>query len=360
MKEELKNIACNLIYNNGDEGLFVGFNGRCDVKNILYNAKPGNGRWCSQLACSCRQFMDNGFKGSTEEFPCNESRLFNDWTWNAGAEYKTGEPFRILKSGQDKFALLTTRFPQMPERERKVIGFFKIKEIKNQTDVIGIKKYGLRLTLDEAKELNFWSYHKNENSTQPNWKQGRFRYLEDIQIAAVLHDLKDVIREPSAKAMITTILNDSFNKYSKGKPQIQGAITDDNKLKIDLLRKYGKGGESKAHKDLKEYIAQNPNKIGLAKNEVEAIVEHGYLSGDRVDILFKPKTGAINTIVEIELNDVLPGIHQAIKYRSLRCSQLGIELLSKQVKATIVAWGFNDEEKDLCKKYGIDYYQIKL
>lgn len=360
MKGGLKNIACNLIYNNGDEGIFVGFNGRCDVKNILYNAKTGNGRWCSQKACSCKQFMDRGFKGKVEEFPCNESRLFNKWTWNPGAEYKTGEPFRILKSGKGKIAVLTTRFPNMPEKERKIIGFYKIENIENKTEVIGKKNFGLRLTLEEASELNFWSYHKNKNSSDPNWKQGRFRYLEDDQIAAILHDLKDIVRDPSDKEMIIKLLNEDYTKYSLSKPKVKGAIEDNNKLKIELKRKYGKGGESKLHKDLKNFIANNPQKIGLKKSETIPVIEHGYLSGDRVDILFKPKSTGTNTIVEIELNDIMPGIHQAIKYRALRCSQLGLELTNKQVKATIVAWKFTDEEKQLCKKYSIDYFQIKL
>lgn len=356
----MKNIACNLIYNNGDEGVYVGFNGRCDVKNIIYNAKPGNGRWCSQPECSCRQFMDRGFKGKTEAYPCNESYLFQGLTWNAGAEYKTGEPFKIKQSGKGKIALLTTRFPEEPESDRKIVGFYKIKEIKDQYQVNGIKKYGLRLTLDEARELNFWGYHKNAKTDKPMWKQGRFRYLEDIQIAAVLHDLKEVVQNQDSQSMISELLESDFSEFALKRPDVEGALDNKFTFKVAMKRKYGKGGESAAHKRLKNFVADNPKIIGLKKSEVEPHIEHKYVSGDRVDILFSPKKGSTNTVVEVELDNVLPGIHQAIKYRVLRCSQLGVSLNSKNVKATVVAWEFTAAEEKLCKKYGIDYFAHKV
>ena len=90
-------------------------------------------------------------------------------------------------------------------------------------------------------------------------------------------------------------------------------------------------------------------------------IEHSYISGDLVDILFEPiKGNNNNTVVEIELDNVEPGIHQAIKYRALRCSQLGLPLTDKTVKATVVAWKFKQKEKKLCKKYGIDFFEITI
>lgn len=357
----MKNIACNLIYNNGDEGVFVGFKNRCDVKNIIYNVELDRGRWCSQPACSCRQYYDRGFKGAIDQYPCNESYLFEGWEWNPGNEFKTGEPFRILKSGSGKLAILTTRFPERPEAERKIVGFLKIKSIvDNFHRVIADKRQSLRLTFDEAQELNFWNYHRNDKSSIPLWKQGRFRYLDDMQVAAILHDLRDVVQNDTTQSLISKILEDDFEDYSESRPKVNGCLEEQSVKKIMLKRKYGKGGESKEHKDLKLYVANNPHLIGLDKHEVKVNVEHLYVSGDLVDILFSPVKGKTNTVVEIELDNVEPGIHQAIKYRALRCSQLGLSLTDNSIKASVVAWRFKESEKSLCKKYGIEFFELKV
>jgi hypothetical protein len=358
----MKNIACNLIYNNGDEHIFVGFNGRCNTQNIIYNVTLDKGRWCSQPECSCRKFYDMDFTGKIDDYPCNESRLFKDWEWNPGNEFKTGNHFRILKSGAGKLAILTTRYANCPEAERKIIGFLKIKDIvDDHYKVVGLRKQSLRLTNDEAKDLNFWNYHKNnKNPAIPMWRQGRFRYLEDDQVAAILHDLKDVAQNETTQSLISELLENDFTAFSKIRPPITGALHENIVKKIWLRRKYGKGGESKEHKQLKEYISKNPDKIGLIKNQVKSFVEHPYVSGDLVDILFQPLKGNNNTVVEIELDNVMPGIHQAIKYRVLRSSQLGFPLTNTDVKATVVAWKLNPQEKALCKKYDINFFEIKL
>jgi hypothetical protein len=357
----MKNIACNLIYNNGGEGVYVGFKKHCDIQNIIANVEIDKGRWCSQPACSCRKYYNKNFKGYVEDYPCNESVLFRDWEWTPGSDFKTERPFRILDSGAGKLAILTTRFNNCEEAERKIIGFLKIKDIvDNHHRVVGIKKHSLRMTMDDAQELNFWNYHKNSKSSIPMWRQGRFRYLEDIQVATILHDLRRIVQDESDQSLISNILQNDFAEFSKARPKIKGALSENTVKKFFLRRKYGKGGESQAHKALKLYIANNPQEIGLKKTEVSPSIEHLFLSGDLVDILFQPIAGNINTVVEIELDNVEPGIHQAIKYRALRCSQLGVGLTDKSVKATVVAWRFKEPEKRLCNKYSIDYYEIKL
>ena len=359
---KMKNIACNLIYNDGDEGLYVGFNGICSKENIEYNVNQGNGRMCSQPNCHCKIYFESGYKKEIGiKFPCNESRLFKDWEWNPGWKFEDGKKFLILRSGANKLAILTTRYPGCTEAERKIIGFIKIKEINDNHYVIGLKEQSLRLTIDDAKELNFWNYYRNsKNPNKPDWKQGRFRYLEDDQIAAILHDLKDIVQDKKNQSIISGLLENDFRQFSVTKPSIIGALNENVVKKILLNRKYGHGGESEEHKKLKVYISQNPNKIGLQKGLVEVFLEHPFISGDLVDILFVQKKDEISTVVEIELDNVMPGIHQAIKYRVLRTSQLGLLLNNVQVKATVVAWNFSLKEKDLCNKYHVDYFEIKL
>jgi hypothetical protein len=355
----MRNIVCKLIYNNGGEGDLVGFDGACDVANIIRNIKK-SAQWCSHKKCSCRKFSDKGFKQTLkEEYPCNESRVFSEWFWSPGADHNTNKPFIVKDTGVGKYALLTTRFPDTPEDERKIIGFFKIKTInEGGHNINGNRSKSLRLPLVEAKELNFWNYHKNKKSEEAKWGSGNFRYFGDENMAAVLHDLLEIVQNAKTKALIRELIIKDFPQYAESKPNVISVLKEDTVKKIILQRKYGLGGEGPEHKKLKEFIARNPSKIGLDKKLVKPHLEHKFVSGDLVDILFEPKGEGDNTVVEIELDCVLPGIHQAIKYRALRCSQLGKPLNDKSVKASIVAWNFSEQDIELCKKYGIDFFEI--
>ena len=357
-----KNIACNLIYNNGGEGTSVGFSQTCDIDNIVYNVELGTQRWCSQLECACSQYYESDFeKKPKDKFPCNESRLFRDWEWTPGNNFKTGEPFTIKHVGANKLAILTTVFKGDKGRDRKIVGFFKIREVlEDNHRIVAFRRQSIRLPLDEAKELNFWSYYKNKNSDKPDWKQGRFRYMEDENVAAILHDLLEVVQDDKQKSIIKKVLLLDFSEYAFERPDVESVLSKDNVETILRKRKYGKGGESREHKELKRFVLNNPNKIGLRKSKFDGIEEHGFLSGDRVDILFKGNAEVKDVVVEIELDNVMPGLHQAIKYRALRCAELGLPISSKKVKAVVVAWAFNKKEIAFCKQYDISYFKHKL
>lgn len=359
----MKNIACNLIYNDGDEGVYVGFNGRCSIENIINNVEAGISRWCSQPQCNCRKFYDNNFKGS---FPgtypnCTESVIFENWEFNPGFTFVGNIPFVMHKVGKGKVAILTTKFSGDDESERKIIGLFKIKDVlDNKHGVTSYSRYRLRLTLEEAKQVDFWAYYRNTKDLIPRWSQPRFRYLADNQVAAILHDLISIVKNDSKKSMLLDLLKKDFQEYSGKKPEVQGAINENIPHKVALKRKYGLGGESEEHKSLKKYIANHPEAVNLNPLKVRSKLEHQYVSGDCVDILFEPTSGNQNAVVEIELDRVLPGIHQAIKYRALRCAELGVDLDSDKVKAKIVAWAFTIQEVELCRKYNIEYFKLKL
>jgi len=123
-------------------------------------------------------------------------------------------------------------------------------------------------------------------------------------------------------------------------------------------KKYGSGGEGAEHKQLKEWIAENPQVIGL-ENVRQYELEHTYISGDAVDILFKLSDDT-DIVVEIETNIPLPGCHQAIKYRVLRCAEKKLNLDSKNVRAIIVAWKIPEHVREFCNKYDIGYFEKKL
>jgi len=356
----MPNIACNLLYNNGNEGTYVGFAGPCTIGNIAYNVRKGDGRWCSQPRCSCRIFYDRDFSGALSNEPCNESFLFTKWEWNAGENFETREPFYLRQPVEGKVAVLTTIFAGQKERDRKIVGFFKIDRCIDEKVVFADNTYRLRLLRDEADELNFWEYHRNQKGTQPDWRQGRFRYLEDDQTAAFLHDLAAVVQSGASRSMILDLLRSDFRAYAETRPVVNGYLAAEAVMRTLLKRKYGKGGESANHRNLKNYIASHPEIIGLERRFVRAKIEHPYISGDLVDILFEPVDGGTNTVVEIELDIVVPGVHQAIKYRALRCAELGRPLDDLSVRAVVVAWNIDRVAADLCRRYGIEFYEHRL
>ena len=95
-----------------------------------------------------------------DDYPCIESYLFEGWEWNLKVNIKHKRPLKILNTGVNKIAVLTTKFKNTEEDERKIIGFFKIKDLLRIIIKLLLWKIRLRLTIDEAQELNFWNYYK--------------------------------------------------------------------------------------------------------------------------------------------------------------------------------------------------------
>jgi len=357
------NLAFKCTYNDADEGVYVGFNGTCSIENIIHNIKSGR-VWCSNEQCLCRQFYDNAFKGNPPEFPCYESELFNKWRFGGGTYHhgkRAGKPIRIHKVESGKIAVLTTLFPGANEKDRKIIGLFKIGRVEQndeQTSVCADRDHRIRLPLEEAKQLYFWDYY-SVSGEKPRWGTHLFRYLNDEAIASILTDLKSTIRDENGRMIIKDLLEKDFASFDipptpPGMLRQKQARTE----KISRIRKYGSGGEGEEHKRLKEWIAKHPEKIGIM-NVRNTTIEHVFCCGDTVDILFELDDGS-DIVVEIETIDPLPGCHQAIKYRALRCAQRGIPLSSEKVIAYLVAWDIPDAVAAFCQKYDIRQMSTKI
>ena len=87
----------------------------------------------------------------------------------------------------------------------------------------------------------------------------------------------------------------------------------------------GAGGESEAHRRLKLYVAHHPTLLSL-NSTAECEIEHRFITGDVVDVLFR-NHGPLRTVAEIELagtENIIIGIHQALKYRSLAAAEGGL------------------------------------
>ena len=353
-----KHIAVKCTYNNGGEGDFVGFYGTCSEEIIKNNTQSHT--WCRQPECLCRQYFENGFRGERPENPCLESTLFKEWWFGAGT-FHTGK-----RQGQPKKAhldeggigLLTTRFPGDQEEDRKIIGLYCIGKITNldneETRFFADKINRIRLPLDEAKQLYFWDYY-SINSDKPLWRTGLHRYLNDGQVKRILLDLKQTVQSSQYKEILENLLNRLKNVELSNPGQRTDIIS--RQKRIATIRKYGAGGEGENHKRLKEWVAKNPESIGL-KNISKYELEYVFLSGDTVDIIFQLIDGS-DAVVEIETTIPLPGCYQAIKYRALRCAERSLALHSEKVKAILVAWKVPQDVRAFCCQYDIAWHEIK-
>ena len=112
---------------------------------------------------------------------------------------------------------------------------------------------------------------------------------------------------------------------------------------------------------LKEYVAENPERIGLPAGAVHS-VEHQFRTGDRADIVFALGAGTW-AAVEIELEgeaNTETGAWQAIKYRTLLCLEHNLEHGDERVSAVLVAHRVPRSTRHFCNRYGVMWFEVTL
>lgn len=127
----------------------------------------------------------------------------------------------------------------------------------------------------------------------------------------------------------------------------------------DVMKRRGGGGEGEAHRQLKQYVAQNPARLGLYA-QGEALIEFPFVSGDKCDVVFE--LGALGTaVIEVkngERGELIKGIYQAIKYRALMEAQKG-HGEPYVVQAILVAYDLPEDIVQFAEGFGIRPFQVK-
>jgi len=124
-----------------------------------------------------------------------------------------------------------------------------------------------------------------------------------------------------------------------------------------LRRKYGAGGEGSSHRKLKDWIFKNPHALGL-KGVLRRHKEYPLASGDRADVVFDLMSDRY-AVVEIETDSPIVGVHQALKYKVLKCAEAGLDIKSARVAAYLVAWN-PPEDTSFSQRYNIRFVRKKL
>jgi hypothetical protein len=359
-----RHLAFKCTYNDGGEGDLVGFCGTCSLDNIKRNIEEGR-VWCSQSNCRCRMYYDRGFTGNQPVRPCYEAALFRDWRFGAGhfqQGSRKGQPKRIADAGVGSIAILTTRFPDEDERDRRIVGLFRVGEVHShkETVVVADQKYRLRLPMEEARELYFWDYYRNPGSPKTVvWRTHLFRYLTDSQVARIVKDVKETTRDENTTNQLASLLQEMWG--SGIVPPASGPRSTASSLhtqRVARSRKYGPTGEGPEHKQLKEWLANNPARLGY-EDVIEVRVERVFRSGDCADIVWQRKEEQF-VVIEVETNIPEPGAYQALKYRCLLCAEMGLELTSLDVEAWVVAREIPESVRAFCEKYDIRFEEIRF
>ena len=89
---------------------------------------------------------------------------------------------------------------------------------------------------------------------------------------------------------------------------------------VTAASSYKGGGESKEHKRLKEFVAKNPDSIGLPVFIKAGRIEYALSSGDSIDVFFID--GKTDVAVEVKSkisneSDISRGIFQCVKYKAV-------------------------------------------
>lgn len=171
----------------------------------------------------------------------------------------------------------------------------------------------------------------------------------------------DAARDPSTYSLTLeeTVLLHSSRKVDSGtSPPPSSRLVDGPEMPYGTL---GSGGESLLHWQLKMYLARDPSLLGLSV-EARSRTEHSFLTGDRVDIIYFVPPGEI-LVVEVEVegkDNLLVGLHQAIKYRALATAQAGRSLGDIGVSAALVAYDTSYEDvQEQARKYDIRLLPIE-
>jgi len=136
---------------------------------------------------------------------------------------------------------------------------------------------------------------------------------------------------------------------------IENAIEEANQLRKKSIT------ESEQHLQLKKYVSDHPETIGLER-PISVTIEYSYPTGDRVDVAFEA-TNNNWTVVEVELyglTQTLIGLFQAVKYRALQQAILVSKNLEGTVEGVLVAETIPSKVKYIAKLLGIKFFEIEL
>jgi hypothetical protein len=137
-------------------------------------------------------------------------------------------------------------------------------------------------------------------------------------------------------------------------------VSEDFSKILNAIRAFG-GGESEAHKKLKEYVAQNPACVGLPTSSPKGEMEYSLASGDVLDVSFclpdQWVAAEVKSLIS-DKQDIVRGLFQCVKYKAVMDATQLVTKCEASVGAVLVLEG--ELPKDLVplrNMLGVTVYQ---
>lgn len=118
-------------------------------------------------------------------------------------------------------------------------------------------------------------------------------------------------------------------------------VSEDFSKILAETRTYG-GGESDAHRLLKEYVAQNPACIGLPPSSPKGQMEYALVSGDALDVSFRLSDQWLAAEVKSRISDerdIVRGLFQCVKYKAVMAATQLVTKSEAPVESVLVLEG---------------------
>ena len=121
----------------------------------------------------------------------------------------------------------------------------------------------------------------------------------------------------------------------------------------------GHGGEGEEHKNLKQFIYEHPEVLGI-KDVADKSVEFRLPSGDLLDVYFIKDNGD-RVAVEVKPasspdEDMMRGIFQCVKYKAVLEAVRTVECESFSVSTVLVLGGsLSDQNREIASELGVDF-----
>lgn len=143
--------------------------------------------------------------------PDELDEVFDDWQVSTGlikSGAKEGEPNKLSRLNAQSVCLITTREPEMEEKDRRIEGLYMVREnflgkLSEDGYIPAHSEYRLQLSDEESKKMMFWNYYVNNRyPDKMTWNTGRYRYFENIMVAQILRDIISLKKNPEEKHFV--------------------------------------------------------------------------------------------------------------------------------------------------------------
>ncbi len=202
------------------------------------------------------------------------------------------------------------------------------------------------------KGVSGYVERKYKKKTQGGWLG--LSKTEKLELIEIIR--KDVRQYSNWENIYETLYGDDLSETT---PEIVSTEEDGDP---GSSGHFGGGGESDDHKRLKDWVANNPRKIGIPTDYGIGEPEYPLPSGDRVDVMF---TDGANFIpVEVKSwrsseDDLRRGIYQCVKYREVtKAKELPVEILANPI--LVIETELSKTLRDRAKLLKVKYEQVRI